>query len=136
PLELPHPLPSRVGGVRQEATLEDLIHGLLLLFPYDGFVDRDKTNALHLHSRYAAPSEPIRTSFEFCKGRLNFRFAGDFEASGFLRLPSPGLLSMILALVARLFLILFVPPTTDVYYYEAEAAEVLLAGSGPYAHTF
>jgi len=29
-----------------------------------------------------------------------------------------------------------VSPTTDVYYYDTQAAEALLAGSSPYAHTF
>ena len=41
-----------------------------------------------------------------------------------------------MAVAARLVLILLVPPTTDVYYYDAQAAEALIAGSSPYAHTF
>jgi len=43
---------------------------------------------------------------------------------------------VLLAVVARLVLILSVPPTTDVYYYDTQAAEALLAGTSPYAHTF
>ncbi len=43
---------------------------------------------------------------------------------------------VLLAVVARLVLILLVSPTTDVYYYDTQAAEALLAGSSPYAHTY
>src|SRR5713101_4915353 len=63
-LELPHPLPPRVRGVRQVAALENLFDSPLFLLTYDGLVDRDETNALLLHSHYAGPSQPIRTSFQ------------------------------------------------------------------------
>ena len=43
---------------------------------------------------------------------------------------------VLLAVAARLVFILLVSPTTDVYYYDTQAAEALLSGTSPYAHTF
>jgi uncharacterized membrane protein len=43
---------------------------------------------------------------------------------------------VVLAVAARLVFVLLISPTTDVYYYDTQAAETLLAGASPYAHTF
>ncbi len=40
------------------------------------------------------------------------------------------------AVVVRVVMILLLPPMTDVFYFDREAAQVLLAGTNPYNHTF
>jgi len=46
------------------------------------------------------------------------------------------LLAVVIAILLRLALIFSIAPTTDVYYYDTQAAEVLLGGSSPYLHVF
>src|SRR5712691_2511813 len=84
-LELPHPLPTCVGGVRQVAALENLLNSPLLLLPHDGLVDRDETDALLLHSRCAGPSEPIITSFQTSGKIFEFSFRRRFRTVGTLQ---------------------------------------------------
>jgi len=46
------------------------------------------------------------------------------------------LLLLLLALVPRLVLMVLLPPGSDVYYVDSEAARVMASGQNPYDHTF
>jgi hypothetical protein len=62
---------------------------------------------------------------------------GKAKGSNALAKPSLRLiLGVSLAIAARVLVILFLSPTTDVYYYDTQAAQALLSGMNPYGHTF